>query len=936
MIEKLISAAVAFSLAISSVVMPGASLLAGAATEGVNAVAATEAPTFETISLTLTGIIGANVFYTIPDAYLTENYIVETEFTGAGVSKVTVPLDVNKVVSTAGKKHYMFTLPVKSCNMQKEYFARLYVRKASDRSTVATTGRDTVVVSNYVNAFAASSDAIKSAFGKAMQTYGYYSQKMFNDLEELPNITLLNLSDVTTSTVADYESDIRPYRGTIKGEISQTSLYLDSGTGIRAYLSNLSADVDTSNLYMQYKVGTVTNRVKVQRDNAGKYYGEVPDVPADKLSAMYSIAFYEGKTQITDTTNYGAYSYIYTTLNSPSVSKDLKNLVRALYKYSVATEALLESLPPDDSSSTPDSSSVADSSSKVDDSSSVTDSSSVSDEKGAAYTGEYVNLFAEMGISSQKVEQKLNDAFNQLFYGTDGKDIINEGKRVYYPVGDDMAYIYDTGNNDVRSEGMSYGMMIAVQMNKKEEFDRLWKWAKTYMYHSSGERKGMFAWQCTTSGDIKDNNSAPDGEEYFAAALLFASARWGDGEGIYNYRSEALNILSYMLYVNDRPGYQLNTAIDPDRKMVVFVPYGSAATFTDPSYHVPAFYELFARESPDKTTWLEVAKTSREFFRKCTHEKTGLSPEYATFEGEGCGGRGDYGYDAWRVPMNIAMDYSWWRKDDEWQVAYANRIQSFFHSEGIGQYLDNYTLDGVAKYNADHSIGAVGCNAVASLAADHNKKWDFVRELWTSPIPEGKWRYYNGLLYMLSLLNVSGNYKVYMSENATLELPPEPVEEAIPDGAWSEILNHTQTLSANTSNYKPYSSSSSISFNKFGPSSTQCLQITGGGASGASGIKLNVSDLLKDGDYAKAEFRIHVTGATESIQAFLTDGNNRLPMKYSGTETFKTGEWISYTTAPTKAKSDNGELYFCVTNASGFWYLVDLVLYKLDPEYITV
>ena len=344
MIEKLISATVAFSLAISSVAMPGAGLLAGAATEGVTAVAETETPTFETISLTLTGIIGANVFYTIPDAYLTEDYIVETEFTGAGVSKVTVPVDVNKVVSTEGEKQYMFTLPVKSCNMEKEYTARLYVRNAADGSTVASTGRDTVVVSNYVNAFAVSDDAIKSAFGKAMQTYGYYSQKIFNDLEELPNITLLDLSDVTASTVADYESDIRPYRGTTKGEISQTSLYLDSGTGIRAYLSNLSADVDTSNLYMQYKVGTVTDRVKVQQDDAGNYYGEVPDVPADKLSAMYSIAFYEGETQITDTTNYGAYSYIYTTLNSTSASEDLKNLVRALYKYSVATEALLATI----------------------------------------------------------------------------------------------------------------------------------------------------------------------------------------------------------------------------------------------------------------------------------------------------------------------------------------------------------------------------------------------------------------------------------------------------------------------------------------------------------------------------------------------------------------------------------------------------------------
>ena len=44
-----------------------------------------------------------------------------------------------------------------------------------------------------------------------------------------------------------------------------------------------------------------------------------------------------------------------------------------------------------------------------------------------------------------------------------------------------MAYIYTADTDDVRSEGMSYGMMICVQMDKREEFNRLWKWAKTYM-----------------------------------------------------------------------------------------------------------------------------------------------------------------------------------------------------------------------------------------------------------------------------------------------------------------------------------------------------------------------------------------------------------------------------------------------------------------------
>ncbi len=58
-----------------------------------------------------------------------------------------------------------------------------------------------------------------------------------------------------------------------------------------------------------------------------------------------------------------------------------------------------------------------------------------------------------------------------------------------------MAFIGDILHKDVRSEGMSYGMMIAVQLNKKNEFDRLWKWAKTYMQHKTEPSKNYFSWQ---------------------------------------------------------------------------------------------------------------------------------------------------------------------------------------------------------------------------------------------------------------------------------------------------------------------------------------------------------------------------------------------------------------------------------------------------------
>ena len=50
------------------------------------------------------------------------------------------------------------------------------------------------------------------------------------------------------------------------------------------------------------------------------------------------------------------------------------------------------------------------------------------------------------------------------------------------------------------SSCMSYGMMMCVQMDKKEEFDRIWKWTKTYMYMDKGENKEEEMMLCRGGG----------------------------------------------------------------------------------------------------------------------------------------------------------------------------------------------------------------------------------------------------------------------------------------------------------------------------------------------------------------------------------------------------------------------------------------------------
>ena len=372
-------------------------------------------------------------------------------------------------------------------------------------------------------------------------------------------------------------------------------------------------------------------------------------------------------------------------------------------------------------------------------------------------TGVYPNLFKDyLGKSDAEIQAKIDSAFDQLFYGDDATE------RVYYPVGSDMAYISDIANQDVRSEGMSYGMMIAVQMNKKEEFDRIWKWTKTYMYQKDGGYAGYFAWHCKTDGTQLAANPAADGEVWFITALFFADGRWGSGEGIYNYKAEANSILNTAL--NDRGRGDLATDLfDPDTKQVVFVPQlGENSQFTDPSYHMPHYYELWARwADKDNQFWADAVIASREYLPKSVHPETGLAPNYSYFDGKPYNDayNGNFRYDAHRVGANVGMDYVWFAPSG-WHREQSNRLLSFFAAQGIDDYKAEYTLDG--KPEVGHrASGLMATNAVAALAADRAIGEPFVQALWDASVPTGQYRYYDGLLMMLGLLQVSGNFRIY-------------------------------------------------------------------------------------------------------------------------------------------------------------------------------
>jgi oligosaccharide reducing-end xylanase len=395
--------------------------------------------------------------------------------------------------------------------------------------------------------------------------------------------------------------------------------------------------------------------------------------------------------------------------------------------------------------------------------------------------GGTANLFSQiLGRSEGEVDAKVQTAVDRFFgIGTNdpATPTLNGGARSFYTLPQDpgMGFIWAADSNDIRSEGMSYGMFIAVQMGMQQQFDQLWRFADRFMQYGDDATypawRHYFRWTGTVNTANANNwtvsynaeeSPASDGEEYFAAALYLADRRWGSG-GAINYEQEADTIADAML--NNPAGSARFPLIHEDEDMVVFVPIGTSNEFSDPSYHLPAFYEIFAQDGPaaDAARWLEIAEVSRDYLVRSAHPNTGLHADYATFDGAPTQGfqasnHDTFSFDAWRVPMNMAIDYAWSSQDARMR-AQVEKYHAFFGSNlGNGNVVNSrFNVDGSGATGGG-SQALVATLAAGSLATDGGDRMTFVDNLWNVAQPTGQFRYYQGSVYLLGLLATAGYF----------------------------------------------------------------------------------------------------------------------------------------------------------------------------------
>jgi endo-1,4-beta-D-glucanase Y len=330
----------------------------------------------------------------------------------------------------------------------------------------------------------------------------------------------------------------------------------------------------------------------------------------------------------------------------------------------------------------------------------------------------YPNLFVTVaGHTQEESDSKVSNAWSSLFNPSGSGTIYFNGP------GADESYVMDIANNDVRSEGMSYGMMVAVQLDKQTEFDRIWTWVKNHMAQNcSGDKcTGQIAWSVKTSGAKNSTGGAPDGEEYMATALIFAHNRWGDA-GKFKYATEAQWVLDLTRtqYFHTNP------------HLVKFV---ANSNTTDPSYILPAFYQVWACfDTANAAFWNTAITDGRAFYHKGT-DANGVCPYQSSWDGSSPQAANA---DSVRCVANLMMDYNFFKADPWQSETYAPKFAA--HEKNAGP---------PSSY----------CNALLGFGLPAADGKAYVDKLWSASIPSKN--YWNGVLYMLSLLHVSGNFKLY-------------------------------------------------------------------------------------------------------------------------------------------------------------------------------
>jgi endo-1,4-beta-D-glucanase Y len=256
------------------------------------------------------------------------------------------------------------------------------------------------------------------------------------------------------------------------------------------------------------------------------------------------------------------------------------------------------------------------------------------------------------------------------------------------------------------SEGIGYGMILAVYMNDQALLDGLWKYEQAHL-----DGNGLMNWEIgpdgtTTSGGT---GAATDGDEDMAWALVMADRQWsGKGSLSDTYLNHAKKLvgLIWSYEVDQSRNYMLKPGDQ----------WGNVDV-TNPSYFAPAYYRVFGQVTGKASDWDKVITANYDILEKSLNAASGnatngLVPAWCNSAGTPVeaysGAPKHFQNDSTRTPFRVGQDYCYFGEPRA--KSYLDKITSFYLGVGVSKIVDGYDLDGTP-----HPDKATGGKQAASF-----------------------------------------------------------------------------------------------------------------------------------------------------------------------------------------------------------------------------
>ena len=291
---------------------------------------------------------------------------------------------------------------------------------------------------------------------------------------------------------------------------------------------------------------------------------------------------------------------------------------------------------------------------------------------------------------------------------------------------------------DAVSEGVGYGMLVALYANDQASFNKMWDEANSTMWG-----KCYYNWQMSVDGKIVGMGAASDAEEDIALALIFAdklvsAGKWKAYTSTkfgYDYKTHAQKILDCMWS---------SEQVTSDGILAPGAGWGGRS-FVNPGYFSPAWYKIFAKFDSNGDRWNKVVDKSYEIISKSPGYNMGMVPDWMTPEGGWVGSEG-LGYNAYfeskgffkdaiRILWRVAIDAIWF--DEQRAKTFLKNALTFINSKGGPKAANFYQIENAGellpaedkwydfnnskdtttwRYRREHSHLTIGMWATAAMA----------------------------------------------------------------------------------------------------------------------------------------------------------------------------------------------------------------------------